>query len=99
MKKLYVLAALFMAATAAHAGNGISFEIDGQRIRIEAPRHCDSLSCLQISAPGFNGSLGGLKNSFKSNHDDDNDTVDSAPTPSVPTPVQATAPQPAPVAA
>ena len=100
MKKLYVLAALFMATTSAHAGNGISFEIDGQRVRIEAPRHCDSLSCLQISAPGFNGSLGGIKNSFKSNHDDDNDTVDSAPAPSVPAPVQATAPQPAaPVAA
>ena len=100
MKKLYILAALFMATAAAHAGNGISFEIDGQRVRIEAPRHCDSLSCLQISAPGFNGSLGGIKNSFKSNHDDDNDTVDSAPAPSVPAPVQATAPQPAaPVAA
>ena len=100
MKKLYVLAALFMATTAAHAGNGISFEIDGQRIHIEAPRHCDSLSCLQISAPGFNGSLGGIKNSFKSNHDDDNDMSDSAPPPSVPAPVQATAPQPAaPVAA
>ena len=100
MKKLYVLAALFMATTTAHAGNGISFEIDGQRIHIEAPRHCDSLSCLQISAPGFNGSLGGLKNSFKSNHDDDNDTLDSAPPPSAPAPVQATAPQPpAPVAA
>ena len=100
MKKLYVLAALFMVTTAAHAGNGISFEIDGQRIRIEAPRHCDSLSCLQISARGFNGSLGGLKNGFKSSHDDDNDTLDSAPTPSAPAPVQATAPQPAaPVAA
>ena len=100
MKKLYVLAALFMATTTAHAGNGISFEIDGQRIHIEAPRHCDSLSCLQISAPGFNGSLGGLKNSFKSNHDDDNDPLDSAPPPSAPAPVQATAPQPpAPVAA
>ena len=100
MKKLYVIAALFMATTAAHAGSGISFQIDGQRIHIEAPRHCDSLSCLQISAPGFNGSLGGLKNSFKSNHDDDYDAVDSTPAPSAPAPVQATAPQPAaPVAA
>jgi uncharacterized protein (DUF2147 family) len=96
MKKLYVLAALFMATTTAHAGNGISFQIDGQRVHIEAPRHCDSLSCLQISAPGFNGSLGGLKNSFKSSHDDDNDAVDSTPAPSAPVsaPVQATAPQP-----
>jgi Uncharacterized protein conserved in bacteria (DUF2147) len=102
MKKLYVLAALFMATTAAHAGDGISFQIDGQRIYIEAPRHCDSLSCIQISAPGFNGSLGGLKNKFKSNYDDDYDTYDSTPAPSAPVsaPVQATAPQPtAPVAA
>jgi uncharacterized protein (DUF2147 family) len=100
MKKLFVIAALFMATTAAHAGSGISFQIDGQRIHIEAPRHCDSLSCLQISVPGFNGSLGGLKNSFKSNHDDDYDAVDSTPAPSAPAPVQATAPlAAAPVAA
>ncbi len=56
MKKLYVLAALLMATTAAHAGNSISFEIEGHRIHIEAPRNCDSLSCLQISAPGLSGS-------------------------------------------
>ena len=31
MKMLYVLAALLMASTAAHAGNSISFEINGQR--------------------------------------------------------------------
>src|SRR3954462_10269717 len=54
MKKLYILAALLMATTSAHAG-GISFEIEGQRIRIEAPRNCDSLSCLKITAPGFKG--------------------------------------------
>lgn len=95
MKKLYILAALFMATTSAHAGNGISFEIDGQRVRIEAPRHCDSLSCIRISAPGYNGSLGGLKNSFKSNHDDDDDNYVPAPsTPApAPAPVQAAAPQ------
>jgi len=52
MKKLYILAALLMATTAAHAG-GISFEIEGQRVRIEAPRNCDSLSCIKITAPGF----------------------------------------------
>jgi hypothetical protein len=102
MKKLYILAALFMATTSAHAGNGISFQIDGQRVRIEAPRNCDSLSCIQISAPGYNGSLGGIKNSFKSNHNDDDDNY--APAPSAlapaPAPVQATVPQaPAPVAA
>jgi uncharacterized protein (DUF2147 family) len=99
MKKLTILAALFMATTSAHAGNGISFEIEGQKIRIEAPRHCDSLSCIKISAPGFKG--------FKSNQADDDDDAVSNPPPArlapapapAPAPVQATAPQPvAPVA-
>ena len=66
MKKLYILAALLMATTSAHAG-GISFEIEGQRVRIEAPRNCDSLSCIKITAPGFKG--------FKSKRFDDDDDV------------------------
>jgi uncharacterized protein (DUF2147 family) len=90
MKKLIVLAALIMATTSAHAGNGISFEIEGQKIHIEAPRNCDSLSCIKISAPGFKG--------FKSNHaDDDDDTASNSPpakSAPAPAPVQATAPQP-----
>jgi uncharacterized protein (DUF2147 family) len=68
MKKLYVLAALLMASTAAHAGNPISFEIEGHKIHIEAD--CNSLSCIQISAPGRSGS--GLKN-IKSTRKQDND--------------------------
>jgi len=64
MKKFFILAALLMATTSAHAG-GISFEIEGQRIRIEAPRNCDSLSCIRITAPGFKG--------FKSKRFDDDD--------------------------
>jgi uncharacterized protein (DUF2147 family) len=64
MKKFFVVAALLMATTTAHAG-GISFEIEGQRIRIEAPRNCDSLSCLRITAPGFKG--------FKSKRFDDDE--------------------------
>jgi uncharacterized protein (DUF2147 family) len=67
MKKLYILAALLMATTSAHAG-GISFEIEGQRVRIEAPRNCSSLSCISITAPGFKG----LKSK---RFDDDNDDV------------------------
>ena len=101
MKKLYILAALLMATTSAHAG-GISFEIEGQRIRIEAPRNCDSLSCLKITAPGFKG--------FKSQRFDDDDQVATRddrndrpyrddPPPAkyapAPAPVQAAAPQPA----
>src|SRR5436189_170444 len=95
MKKIFILAALLMASTSVHAG-GISFEIEGQRIRIEAPRNCDSLSCLKITAPGFKG--------FKSKRFDDDDDAtyrddrisrdDPPPAKYAPAPVQA-APQPA----
>ncbi len=65
-----------MATTSAHAGNGISFEIDGQKIRIEAPRNCDSLSCIKISAPG---PLTGFN--FKGHRSDDDDDAVSNPPP------------------
>jgi uncharacterized protein (DUF2147 family) len=98
MKKLLVVAALLMATTAAHAGNSISFEIEGQKIRITAPKHCDSLSCIQISAPGLSGF--NFKN-LKSNDDDVAERSDPAPQTAAPAPAaQAAAPQPAaPVAA
>ena len=66
MKKFYILAALLLATTSAHAG-GISFQIEGQRVHIDAPRGCASLSCINITAPGFKG--------FKSNNNDDDDDV------------------------
>jgi hypothetical protein len=77
MKKLFVAAALLMATTAAHAGNSISFEIDGQKIHIVAPKGCDQLSCIQIKAPGLSGSSFGLKN-FKSGNDDNDAAQRSA---------------------
>ena len=93
MKKLYILAALLMASTAAHAGNGISFDVNGKHVRVEMPKNCDSLSCLKISAPGLSGNDFG----FKSKHVDDDDTVADAKPAPVPTPapaVQAPAPRP-----
>ena len=57
MKTLTILAALLMASPAAHAGNSISFDIEGHHIHVAVPRNCDSLSCLQISAPGLSGSI------------------------------------------
>jgi len=57
MKNLVTIAALLMATTAAHAGSGVTFQINGERIHIEAPRHCDAPSCIKITAPGFSGSL------------------------------------------
>ena len=86
MKKLLVAAALLMATTAAHAGNSISFEIDGQKIHIVAPKGCDQLSCIQIKAPGLSGSGFGLKN-FKSGNDDSDVAQRSDP----PAPVQVNA--------
>ena len=90
MKKLYILAALLMASTAAHAGNSISFDIEGHHIHVAVPRNCNSLSCLQISAPGLSGSNFG----FKSKHaDDDDNYADNSPAPA-----QNIAPAPAPAA-
>ena len=98
MKKLYVLAALLMASTAAHAGNSVSFEINGNRVRIEVPKNCDSLSCMQISAPGLSGSGFGFKDKSDRSDDNDNDVaMRSDPPVSKKTPapvVQAVVPQP-----
>ncbi len=99
MKKICLLAALLMASTAAHAGNAISLQIGGHKIHIEAPKNCDKLSCLQISAPSLSGSDLSFKG-FKSSRDDD-EVASRADQPAqkAAAPVdQATAPQP-PVAA
>ncbi|MCA6122265.1 DUF2147 domain-containing protein [Bradyrhizobium sp. WSM 1704] len=100
MKKLALIAALLMATTAAQAGGaGITLQIDGQRIRVEAPRNCSALSCIRISAPGYNGTLGNLNKGLGSNADDDEDDVSpTAPPPAPSAPVQATAPRPQPAA-
>ena len=98
MKKLYILAALLMATTSAHAG-GITFQINGERIRVEAPRNCNALSCVKVTSPGYNGTLGNvdLKGLGSKNKDDDDvvATTPAKPAASAPAPVQATAPQPA----
>jgi uncharacterized protein (DUF2147 family) len=98
MKKLFVLAALLMATSAAHAGNGISFEIGGHKVRVEAPKNCDSLSCLQISAPSLSGSGIDLKGLKSKRFGGTNDVAVNSDTPvekSAATPVdQAPAPLP-----
>lgn len=94
MKTLYLAAALLMAATSAHAGNGMSFVIDGKKIRIDAPKNCSSLDCIKIT--GANGSNVNLKG-FGSKKNDDNDAA-PAPAPVAPTVAAPAAPAPAPVA-
>ena len=100
MRKLYIVAALLMATPSAHAGNGISFQINGERIRVEAPRNCNALSCIRITAPGYSGTVGNidLKGIGSKSKDDDDfaDTAPAKPAPApAPAPVQAAAPQPA----
>ncbi|MDO8400963.1 MAG: DUF2147 domain-containing protein [Bradyrhizobium sp.] len=104
MKKLFILAALLMATTSAQAGNSISFQIEGHKIRIEAPRNCDSLSCIRISAPSISGSsisgssLGNFKGFKSKGSSDDTEVAEPAPTtaPAAPAPAPAVqAPQPA----
>jgi hypothetical protein len=98
MKKTFYLAAaaaLLMASSAAQAG-GISFEINGQRIHVDAPHNCNSLSCLNVTN---NGSAINLKNlNLKGNKSrEDDDVATNAPPPaSAPAAVPA-APAPAPV--
>ncbi|WP_027582280.1 DUF2147 domain-containing protein [Bradyrhizobium sp. Ai1a-2] len=96
MKKLVTIAALLMATTAAHAGNGVTFQLNGERIHIEAPRNCDSLSCIKITAPGFKGSLGNIDlKGLGSSKGDDEDVAGSTPAPAR-APVQVAAPAPVP---
>jgi len=86
-------AAILMASSAAHAGSGITFEINGQKIHVEAPRNCDALSCIKITAPGLN-----LKDLNLGGGKDDDDTIiaSTAPTTTAPSaPAAATQTQPA----
>jgi uncharacterized protein (DUF2147 family) len=91
MNKLTIAAAaLFLASTAAaHAGNSISFQVEGQHIRIETPRNCASLNCVTIVAPGLSDKpikLNNINLKGLGSKDDDSDT----------TPAPATTAQPAP---
>ena len=55
MRTFCILAALTMATTSAYAGSSVSFEIDGHKVRIEAPRNCDQLSCIKVTGFDFKG--------------------------------------------
>lgn len=95
MKKLYIVAALLMATSAANAGNSISFEIEGHKIRIEAPKDCDSLSCIQVSAPSLSGSGFKSTNSLRNRFDNDDVALRADPPLQKTAPVEPTAaPQP-----
>ena len=88
MKKLtFAAAALLLATASAQAGgNTISFQIEGHRIRIDAPRNCTSLDCIKITAPSLKGKF----DNFGKSKDDD--VVETKPAPA---PAQATVTPPA----
>jgi uncharacterized protein (DUF2147 family) len=101
MKKLYLIAALMLATTSAYAGNSISFEINGKKVRIEAPRNCAELACIKISAPGLTAADFGLKGTKFGSNDDDDDAAqpsDPAAPASAPAPAGQAAAAPATVA-
>ena len=81
MNKLAFAAAtaLLLATTSAQAGSGVTIQIDGQRVRIESPRGCNSLSCIQIDAPGFKGKLGNIDLKGFGSKDKDDDVSDPPP--------------------
>jgi len=54
MKKLIVIAALLTTTAHAHAGNSISFEIDGHKVRIEAPKNCGELGGFFCGGQAWN---------------------------------------------
>jgi uncharacterized protein (DUF2147 family) len=58
MRKALLIAALMMTTSIgiAHAGDSWSFQVNGQKVRIERPRNCTTLSCINIVAPGLNNS-------------------------------------------
>jgi hypothetical protein len=93
MKKLYIVAAFLMAATSAHAG-GISFQINGERVRIEAPRNCGAISCVKVISPGYTGTLGNVDLKGMGKKKDDDDVVAAPAAPPAPAPAQAAAPPP-----
>ena len=94
MKKLYILAALLMATTSAHAG-GITLQINGERVRVEAPRNCSGISCIKITSPGYTGTLGNIDlKGMGSRSKSDDDVVAAPAAPPAPAAAQATAPQP-----
>ena len=106
MNKLTIAAtALFLASTAAaHAGNAISFQIEGQHIRIETPRNCASLNCVTIVAPGLSDKPIKLNNINLKGLGSKDDDVDTTPAPATtaqptPAPVQQQPVQQAPVQA
>jgi hypothetical protein len=73
MTRYCYLLALLLVSPPAHAGESFSFTVAGHRIHIEAPRHCNSASCVSVSIPGIYAS--------RRTRERDDDDVAAAPAP------------------
>jgi Uncharacterized protein conserved in bacteria (DUF2147) len=87
MRLLFPFAALMMIGSPVYGADSISFVIGGHRVHIEAPRHCNSASCVSVSIPGIYERHG----RDRSDDDDRNVTGSTA----LATPVQASVIPPA----
>jgi len=65
--RFFYLLVLMVLSSSAHAGHTFSFVVGRHRVRIEAPRHCHSPSCLSVSIPEIRETL------------DRYDNIDAAP--------------------
>jgi hypothetical protein len=73
MKRFFYLVVLMVLSSSAQAGNSVSFVVAGHRVTIEAPRDCNSPSCVSVSIPGIYQTHGG-----RDRYDDDDDASDAA---------------------
>jgi Uncharacterized protein conserved in bacteria (DUF2147) len=79
MQRFLCLVVLMAFSSCAHAGNSFSFVVAGHRVSIEAPRDCDSPSCVSVSIPGIYETRG-----WRDRDDDDNDDASEAAAPAKP---------------
>ncbi len=78
MRLLFAFAALMMIGSPVYAADSISFVISGHRVHIEAPRHCNSASCVSVSIPGIYEKRG------RDRYDDDERTATGSAAPAAP---------------
>ena len=55
--RFFYLIVLMVLSSSAYAGHSFSFVVGRHRVRIEAPRHCHSPSCLSVSIPEIRETL------------------------------------------
>ena len=57
MKRFFYVILLMLLSSSAYAGHTFSFVVGRHRVRVEAPRHCYSPSCLSVSIPEIRETL------------------------------------------